>query len=433
MRVKKSEESQNSVRKKNKSFAFASSEILSQPEINIGLVGHVDHGKTTLVSKLSGKWTDTHSEELKRGITIKLGYADTTFFLCKKCGAYNATKTCKICKSECGPTRKISFIDSPGHETLMATMLSGAAIIDGALLLIAANEQCPQPQTKEHLMALEIVNIKNIIIVQNKIDLVSYEEAFKNYEQIKQFVKGTVAENAPIIPVSAQHEVNIDALIFAIETLFKTPQRELTKEPLAFIVRSFDVNKPGTNFKELIGGVLGGAVKQGALKQGRIEIRPGRRIENKDIWKPLFTKIAGLKAGNKDIQEALPGGSIGILTELDPFLTKADKLVGNIAGLPAMLPPVWYKFCLRPHLLQRVVGTKEELVVESIKKGELLMLNVNAAATVGVVYELEKDNVLVNLKIPVCAKETDRVTVSRKIGARWRLIGWAEIRQDKDA
>jgi len=85
----------------------------------------------------------------------------------------------------------------------MATMLSGAAIIDGALLLIAANEFCPQPQTREHLMALEISGINNVIIVQNKIDLVDNERVLRNHQQIKDFLKGTKYEDAPIIPISA--------------------------------------------------------------------------------------------------------------------------------------------------------------------------------------------------------------------------------------
>ena len=208
--------------------------ISGQPEVNIGLVGHVDHGKTTLVSKLSGKWTDTHSEEIKRGITIRLGYADTTFYKCKKCKgeeAYSISKKCKKCSSEAMPLRKVSFIDAPGHESLMATMLSGAAIMDGAILLIGANEECPQPQTKEHLMALNIIGIKNIVIAQNKIDLVSEEKAVENHKKIKEFIKGTVAENAPIIPISAIHEANINALITAIEEVIKTPKRDKTKKP----------------------------------------------------------------------------------------------------------------------------------------------------------------------------------------------------------
>ncbi|MDD4127628.1 MAG: GTP-binding protein, partial [Methanomicrobium sp.] len=154
-----------------------SSELI--PDVNIGLVGHVDHGKTTLVSGITGQWTDRHSEEIKRGISIRLGYADATIYKCPDCegpDAYSTSEDCKNCGAKCEPYRTISFVDAPGHETLMATMLSGSALMDGAMLVIAANERCPQPQTKEHLMALELVGIKNIIIVQNKIDVVSQEQ-----------------------------------------------------------------------------------------------------------------------------------------------------------------------------------------------------------------------------------------------------------------
>ncbi|HLC74747.1 MAG TPA: GTP-binding protein, partial [Candidatus Nanoarchaeia archaeon] len=174
-----------------------------QPEVNIGLVGHVDHGKTTLTERLSGKWTDTHSEELRRGITIRLGYADTVFVKTKD-GKYTTEHVAKLEKKEYTILRKISLVDAPGHESLMATMLAGSTIIDGALLLVSAAEECPQPQTREHIMALQIAGIKNIIVLQNKIDLVSEEEALANYKQIKEFLKSTNYENAPIIPISAR-------------------------------------------------------------------------------------------------------------------------------------------------------------------------------------------------------------------------------------
>jgi len=216
------------------------------PELNVGVVGHIDHGKTTLLSKLTGKFTDTHSEELKRGITIKLGYADITIF--KDKNGFN-TKTGE-------PQRYISFIDAPGHEMLMATMLSGAATIDSAILVIAANEGI-KPQTKEHLMALQAKKINHIIIVQNKIDLVSKEQALKNYKEIKDFVKGTLAENSPIIPISAQQSVNIDKLLEEICNL-EIPKKDLESKPIFLVARSFDINKPGTKIKNLNGGVLGG-------------------------------------------------------------------------------------------------------------------------------------------------------------------------------
>ncbi|MFH1840364.1 MAG: translation initiation factor IF-2 subunit gamma [Nanoarchaeota archaeon] len=399
------------------------------PEISIGLIGHVDHGKTTLTQALSGKWTDTHSEELKRGITIRLGYADAAFYYCKKCKKYSPSEKCS-CKEKCELKRKVSFIDAPGHETLMATMLSGAAIMDYALLLIAASENCPQPQTREHLMALDIIGIKNIIIVQNKIDLVDEKTVLANYEQIKKFVKGTIAENAPIIPISAQHKINIDILIETIEKEFKTPKRDLKKDPLFFIARSFDINKPGSKVKDLVGGILGGSIKQGTLKVGdKIEIRPGLKTEkeNQFVWEPVITEIEGLHSSSLKVKEITPGGSSAILTKLDPSIVKSDNLTGNVVGLQGKIPPVWYDLTLKPELLKRVVGAKDDLVVEPIKKGEVLMLNVNSSATVGIVNELKKDTIHAKLKIPVCADKKDRVTISRQLGNRWRLIGFASI------
>ena len=402
-----------------------SSEKVVQPELNIGMVGHVDHGKTTLLERLSGVWADTHSEEIKRGITIRLGYADAVFY---KEGNDYAAKLKN--KSKAKVLRKVSFVDAPGHESLMATMLSGATIMDGALLLIAANETCPQPQTREHLMALQIIGIKNVVIVQNKIDLVDEKGAMNNYKQIKAFVKGTDYENAPIIPLSAQHNVGISALIEAIEKTIPTPKRDNSKDPSMLVARSFDINKPGSLPKDLIGGVLGGSMKQGILQAKQdIEIRPGRKVmeKNKDVWKPVITKIVDLKYGGASVKEISPGGTVGILTSLDPSIVKSDSLGGSIVGLPGKLPDVLYEITLSPNLLERVVGTQEELKVDPIKMNETLMLNVNSAATVGIVNGFKKKNVTCRLKIPVCAEINSRVTISRMIGNRFRLIGSGEI------
>ena len=335
-----------------------------------------------------------------------------------------------MCNSETIPVKIVSFVDAPGHETLMATMLSGAAIMDGALLLIAANEPCPQPQTEEHLTALSIIGVKNIIIVQNKIDLVTKEEALKNYDQIKELIKGTIAENAPIIPISAKNKVNINVLIQNIIETIPNPKRDTTKDPLMFVARSFDINKPGTKAKDLVGGVLGGAVKQGIFKiDDEIEIRPGIKVEQygKTIWKPIFTKIIGLKTGGVSVTEIHPGGLIGLMTELDPYITKSDNLTGNIVGHKNKLPNVWYEFTLETHLLQRIVGAKDKLVVEPIKKMEYIMLNVNSAATVGIITELSKNKIHVKLKVPVCCENDSRITLSRMVGNRWRLIGYGNI------
>jgi len=324
------------------------------------------------------------------------------------------------------------LVDAPGHESLMATMLSGAAIVDGALLLVAANEKCPQPQTKEHLMALQISGIKQVIVVQNKVDLVTHDEALKNYQEIKEFLSTTDYKDAPIIPISARANVNIDILVKAIEEFIKTPPRDHDKTPLMLVARSFDINKPGIQPELLKGGVLGGTVKQGRFKVGDdIEISPGFMVEekNKKIWKPLVTKINQIFSGGQPVEEILPGGSMALGTMLDPSVVKSDSLTGALVSLVGHLPELHYQITLETFLLERVLGAKEEIEVKPLAKSEVLMLNVNSAATVGIVLDPSKKNTTIILKKPICAELGARVTISRRVGDRFRLIGYGILKK----
>ena len=386
--------------------------------LNVGMVGHIDHGKTTLLWKLTGKWTDTHSEELKRGITIKLGYADV--IIRKNKEEYNI--------KEGSPEKYITFVDAPGHEMLMATMLSGAAMIDAAILVIAANEGI-KPQTREHLLALEAKKIKNIIIVQNKIDLVSKEKAIENYKKIKEFVKGTIAENALVIPCSAQQEINIDKILEALAKI-EIPKRDTVNEPVFIIARSFDINKPGSKIKDLKGGVLGGSLKKGKLKIGdEIEIKPGISVkkENQLIYETIKTKIIGIFKGSHKINEAIPGGSLAIETELDPILTKADNLSGCIAGLSGKLPEITSNIKIKFNLFKEVYGADKNIPIEQVKLSELLMLSVNTSITVGMVKRIKEDDCELSLRIPIVPFKQENIGIARNISGHWRLIGYGEI------
>ncbi len=407
--------------------------VKKQPEMNIGMVGHVDHGKTTLTKALSGEWTDRHSEEIKRGISIKLGYADTAFYKCPKCEApacYSTKEKCPVCGEETEFLRSVSFVDAPGHETLMATMLSGAAIMNGALLLIAANEKCPQPQTKEHLMALKIAGVQNILVVQNKIDIVSEETLMKNYEEIDSFVRETFPEGVPIIPISAHHDANLDVLIQAIEETMPTPDLEKDKPARMYIARSFDINTPGSRPKDFKGGVIGGSLTQGTLKIGdEIEIVPGREVEEggKKQRERLLTEVGSLFSGGKSYENVGPGGLVGIGTLLDPIFTKSDSLTGKMVGIPGSLPQIWDNLTVKVHLLDYVVGTSEDIKVEDIKTREPLMLSLGTTTTVGMVTSARGDEVDATLKIPVCADVGQRIAISRRISGKWRLIGYGTI------
>ncbi|MEM0130142.1 MAG: translation initiation factor IF-2 subunit gamma [Thermoplasmatales archaeon] len=396
------------------------------PEVNIGMVGHVDHGKSTLTKLITGTRTDYFSEEIKRGISIKLGYADAPIYRCFDGSSVKYSTRPSDCEGGAALERVVSFVDSPGHESLMATMLSGAAIMDGALMVIAANEKCPKPQTREHLTALNFLGIKNLVIVQNKIDLVSEKRAMESYAEIKEFVKGTVAEDAPVIPMSALDNANLDALLEAIEQRIPTSKMNDSGNPMMYIARSFDVNKPGTPPQELKGGVIGGTILSGKFRVGdEIEISPGLVVTKggKKSWTPIQTVITSIVSGNISLKEKGPGGLVGIGTELDPFLTKADNLVGMVVGLQGTLPKPVFKLQMKTNILNKVVGTTEELNVDKIIKGEALLLNVATAVTVGTVTQSKGDLIEVELKYPVISLPSQRVAISRKIQNRWRLIG----------
>ncbi len=404
-----------------------------QPEVNIGTIGHVDHGKTTLVEALTGVWAAKHSEELRRGITIKLGYADTPIYKCPKCDVpecYSTQPKCPICSSKCEFQRAISFVDAPGHEALMATMLSGAAVMDGAILVIAADEPCPQPQTREHLAAIEIVGIDKIVVVQNKIDIVDEKRVVESHREITEFVKGTIAKDAPVIPVSAQHSVNIDVLVQAMEEHIPTPKRDTTYSSLMYVVRSFDINKPGTSIDKMAGGVIGGSIIQGKFGVGdEIEIRPGVRVESGQIkYEALLTEVVSLQAGGRSMEEVQCGGLVGIGTLLDPSLTKADSLTGNLAGLPGKLPPTVSEITLETHFFERAVGTKELMEIEQIRPKESILLDVGTTITAGMVVSVKGEEATMKLGRPVCVEKGMRAAMSRKIAGRWRLIGYGIVK-----
>ncbi|MGC9121641.1 MAG: translation initiation factor IF-2 subunit gamma, partial [Thermogladius sp.] len=270
---------------------------MRQPEVNIGVVGHVDHGKTTLVQAITGIWTAKHSDEIKRGMTIKLGYADGNIAYCDSLNPPEAYTTEQVCPdgSESRLLRRVSFIDAPGHEALMATMLSGSSLMDGAILVIAANEPCPQPQTLEHFSALNIIGIRRVVVVQNKIDVVSKERALENYREIRRLLEGSPIEDAPIIPVSSLHKVNIDVVLEALYEEIPVPERNLAGDPIMLVARSFEVNRPGTPYKDLLGGVIGGSLIQGVLRVGdEIEIVPGAKVlvgKTSYKYQPLVSTI----------------------------------------------------------------------------------------------------------------------------------------------
>eukprot|EP00768_Dysnectes_brevis_P000218 gnl/Dysnectes_brevis/1047_a1167_3428.p1 GENE.gnl/Dysnectes_brevis/1047_a1167_3428~~gnl/Dysnectes_brevis/1047_a1167_3428.p1 ORF type:complete len:487 (+),score=172.91 gnl/Dysnectes_brevis/1047_a1167_3428:62-1462(+) len=434
-------------------------DVLSrQATLNIGTIGHVAHGKSTIVKAISGVSTIRFSDEFDRNITIKLGYANAKIYRCQgACKApqgycaFGSSKEdsprCPRCSQPLRLVRHVSFTDCPGHDVLMATMLTGAAVMDAAMLLVAANEPCPQPQTSEHLAAVEIVRLKNIIILQNKIDLVSDTTARQQHRDITKFVQGTAAQGSPIIPISAQMGYNIDLVCQYICQKIPVPQRDLTLPPRFMVIRSFDVNLPGTEIDDLKGGIAGGSLLQGLIKLGDlVEVRPGviRRDERTDrfIAQPILTRIVSLKTEKNELRFALPGGLIGMGTLIDPVLTRQDRLVGHVIGYPAAtgqhnLPDILLDVTIQYELLRILLGvrvTGSQQHVGKLREGEVLMVNIGSRSTGGVITNLyphpTEPKARIRLKLPVCAELGEKVALSRKIEKNWRLIGWGLLVDD---
>jgi translation initiation factor 2 subunit 3 len=467
-------------------------QISRQATINVGTIGHVAHGKSTVVKAISGVQTVRFKNELERNITIKLGYANAKIYKAAPLPPVADTEEMEEGKeggeiTEAGGgggivdamkevipgttypmytsrgsshadtfvdektnvtyhlRRHVSFVDCPGHDILMATMLNGAAVMDGALLLVAGNETCPQPQTSEHLAAVEIMRLKNIIILQNKVDLVKTDAALAQQEQIRKFVVGTVADSAPIIPISAVLRYNVDLVCEYLVHKIPVPVRDFTSDPRLIVIRSFDVNKPGQDVSNLQGGVAGGSILQGVLRVGdEIEVRPGivTKKEGADggaavlVCSPIFSRISSLYAESNDLQYAVPGGLIGVGTRIDPTLTRADRLVGQVLGLRGKLPEVFAEIEISYYLLRRLLGVKtsdggKQAKVQKLTKGEILMVNIGSTGTGGKVEGAKSDLAKISLTQPVCTQEGEKIALSRRVDKHWRLIGWGEIKKGK--
>ena len=420
--------------------------ISKQATINIGTIGHVAHGKSTVVKAISGVQTVRFKNELVRNITIKLGYANAKIYkcdneACPRPQCYrsfpSSTRDDLPCERQgCEGTykllRHVSFVDCPGHDILMATMLNGAAVMDAALLLIAGNEPCPQPQTSEHLAAVEIMRLEHIIILQNKVDLIREQAAAEHWKSITEFVKGTVAKTAPIVPISAQLKYNIDAVCEYIVKRVPVPVRDLTATPKLIVIRSFDVNKPGSEVDELRGGVAGGSILSGVLRVGQeIEVRPGivtKDNEGKVHCRPILSRIASLLAEQNELQFAVPGGLIGVGTKIDPTLCRADRLVGQVLGAVGQLPAIYTELEINYYLLRRLLGVrsddKKQTKVKKLDKNEVLMVNIGSTSTGGRVMSVKADLAKIFLTSPACTEIGEKIALSRRIDKHWRLIGW---------
>ena len=266
----------------------------------VGTAGHIDHGKTLLVKALTGIDADTLAEEKRRGITIELGF---------------------IFMEAPGYDKQIVFIDVPGHEKLIKTMVAGASNIDAALLVIAADEGISL-QTREHFDILNLLGIEKGIVTLTKADLINEERILELKGQVKDFLRDSFLGDAPVIPVSSVKGTGVDDLRLALLELGKTVERRhdsgIFRMPIdrVFTMRGF-------------GTVIAGTILSGEVKEGdRIEIMPDE----------LTAKVRGVQVHHQKVGRSI----LGRRTALNLQDVKKEKLRrGQCAGKPGSLTPTY--------------------------------------------------------------------------------------------
>ena len=234
----------------------------------IGTAGHIDHGKTTLIKALTGRETDTLREEKERGISINLGF---TFF-------------------DLPSGKRAGIIDVPGHEKFIKNMLAGVSSIDAVLLVIAADEGI-MPQTKEHFEILQLLDVKNGIIVITKSDMVDEEWLAMVKDDVKKEVKGTFLENAPIHTVSSKTGEGIKELVYDIDKITdELEEKDIEGHFRLPVDRVFSVTGFGT--------VATGTVISGTINEGdTIEVYPSKTV----------SKVRGIQVHDESVKMAEAG------------------------------------------------------------------------------------------------------------------------------
>lgn len=397
------------------------SDIISkQATINIGTIGHVNHGKTTTVGQLTGERTQKHQKEIIENKTIHIGYANAKLWKCPETNhicCTPSTITHKISEKSGIPmilVSHISFVDCPGHADFMCTMIGGTTAMDAVFLLIAANDPVfPQQQTYEHLLAMRTTNVTNYLVLQNKIDLITQEQCQANYNNIKNFIKGSPADTAPIIPISAQLGQNMDIIGQYVYNKINEADYDPNKDFKMFIIRSFDNNKPNTPFKKLIGGSIGGSIVQGTVKLGDyVEIRPGfiYQRDGEFVCQPIISKVTSLFCGKEPLDIAFPGGLKAIGMEFDPSLSKLNGLAGQIAGTPGTLPKIYQYVTFEYKSLN-----KKGKQLKKMKNNEEIVICVNAKTIPANVTTISDKIVTVKLLYPVCIDTTLKMTIMRRL------------------
>ena len=382
-----------------------------QPIGIIGTLGSVADGKSTAVEQLTGFKTQKHSSEKERNITIKTGYRNLRIVRSE-----GSLKTVKLKKkrmerfNENDLVNHLSILDSPGHHSLIITMLSNIELVSGVIVVIAANDPIDKkPQLIEHLYAAKLSNLP-IIICHNKLDLIDKNKAIERYQELVDYLNELEIHPKSIIPTSLSLGYGIDNLISEVLEHFQFEDKSL-KKVIFKTNRSFDINKSmlfNNDFDLYKGGVLGGCLINGKIKVGdKIVISPGYIDENKNYHR-LKSEILSLRTDENILEEAYPGALIGIGTEIDPILCKDNGMQGQTITLEGdELPEVYKQLKLEIDFTNKFGSD-----IWDPKQGEIVLLQIGTKSLKSKISDIDGKNINFKLSLPWCCSKDIMIIIT---------------------
>lgn len=419
--------------------------MAKQPIVNIGMIGHVSDGKSTLTKCLTGIATQKHKDELIRNITIKLGYANAKIFKCLECSApecYQCTPSnimnhdCKICGANTQLVMHTSHVDCPGHHELMSVMLNGTAVMDYTILVESCvNDLFPAPQTVEHYNITKTIGIKPAIVILNKADLMAKQS--DKLPNLITLLRNFTKNSAPVIPISGTLGLNIDVVCEILANL-KLPKKDFTSNFKMVVIRSFNVNHPGEPINKLKGGVLGGSIVKGIMKVGDVAIvYPGFKLPKEgageqDVrfsYSPLKCKVLSINSDKNVLDFAISGGLVGVQLDIDPGMTCNDNLVGQV-----MFKETDDMSNVKVFELIQISHNKlEKEILDSdgkpftLKDGDMISVNVNSNNIGCKVIKKKTKYLNLLLENPICVEIGDKVTINVVSDGKTIIYGYGEI------
>lgn len=402
------------------------SKMNSQPQINIGMLGSVSDGKSTAIRRLTGIKTQKHSNEKKRNITINVGYANMKIFEKEGILYSSDSKAKKYKDPSFRLIHHLSFVDCPGHHELILTMLGSIKLMHGVIVVVSAAEEISnKPQLIQHLAAAKLANLNNMIICFNKLDLIPKKLALKRKKELDNLLIKLNIKPKIIIPTCFSKKLGIQNLLKAIIEHFKIEELPKEDKVLFRATRSFDINKKGISWDKLQGGVIGGSLITGKLKKGdMIEVRPGfiSKQNGKIVCIPIKTPILSIQTDQEKLDSIVPGGLIGLGTEIEPSYCKNNILSGSIIGLEGTLPSVYDEILMTFELTDQFGEDWNP------KMNDITYLQIGTLSIQSKVKKIKRNKITFSLVKPICIEVGTLIVISRKLSTGLKIVGYGEMK-----